>query len=152
MDFNPKIIPGAQSMKNWVYVGSIFWDLTEDDLRTVFSAIGPVQNCILPPNPETGKHKGHAFVEFEEEEHAEEAKRTIDGMELAGRNLRVGLCTSTWPLQYLASTKGGAVSVAAESVAARVGRGVGGVGGVGGNIVTNGLRLQTNKPFLYIVN
>eukprot|EP01028_Stygiella_incarcerata_P003397 TRINITY_DN1675_c0_g1_i1.p1 TRINITY_DN1675_c0_g1~~TRINITY_DN1675_c0_g1_i1.p1 ORF type:complete len:390 (+),score=110.42 TRINITY_DN1675_c0_g1_i1:445-1614(+) len=119
----------AQSMKNWVYVGSIFWDLTEDDLRTVFSAIGPVRNCILPPNPETGKHKGHAFVEFEEEEHAEEAKRTIDGMELAGRNLRVGLCTSTWPLQYLASTKGGAVSMAAENVAARVGRGMSGMGG-----------------------
>jgi RNA recognition motif-containing protein len=33
----------------------------------VFEAFGPVSSCELIPNPETGKHKGYGFVEFNEE-------------------------------------------------------------------------------------
>jgi hypothetical protein len=33
--------------RNRIYVGSIHWDLTSDDIKTVFEAFGPVKSCVL---------------------------------------------------------------------------------------------------------
>lgn len=32
---------------NRIYVGSIHWDLTSDDIKTVFEAFGTVKSCVL---------------------------------------------------------------------------------------------------------
>lgn len=32
---------------NRIYVGSIHWDLTAEDIKTVFEAFGPVKSCVL---------------------------------------------------------------------------------------------------------
>jgi len=75
---------------NRIYVGSIFWELTADDIKVVFQAFGPIRSCVLMPNPETGKHKGYGFVEFETPDAAELAIKHMNGAELAGRKIRVG--------------------------------------------------------------
>jgi len=44
----------------------------------------------IQPNPETGKHKGYGFIEFEKEESAELAIKHMHNAELGGRKIRVG--------------------------------------------------------------
>jgi hypothetical protein len=36
----------------------------------VFSSFGPVRSVSMIPNPDTGKHKGYGFVDFEKAESA----------------------------------------------------------------------------------
>jgi len=83
---------------NRIYVGSIHWDLTAEDIKTVFEAFGPVKSCVLMPNPETGKHKGYGFVEYEDSKAAEEAIQQMNGWDLGGRPIKVGRAISSTPL------------------------------------------------------
>jgi len=55
----------------------------------VFSS--SLQSCQLIPNPETGKHKGYGFVEFETEDAAKGAIQCMNGFQLGGRQLKVGV-------------------------------------------------------------
>lgn len=77
-----------------IYVGSIHWDLSEADLKTEFEAFGKIKSCILMPNPETGKHKGYGFIEFEDPLAATQAIAKKNGVELAGRPMKVGPASS----------------------------------------------------------
>jgi RNA recognition motif-containing protein len=36
---------------NRIYVGSIHWDLTSDDIKTIFEAFGTVKSCVLMVHP-----------------------------------------------------------------------------------------------------
>lgn len=72
-------------------------------MRAVFQVFGPIKKCILMPNPETGKHRGYGFIEFDTEQQAEEAIRQMDQFELAGRKLKVGKANPQSP-QTAAST------------------------------------------------
>ncbi len=60
-----------KNVSNRIYVGSIHWDLTSDDIKTVFEAFGPIKSCVLMPNPETGKHKGYGYVGCSYHAHSE---------------------------------------------------------------------------------
>jgi RNA recognition motif-containing protein len=52
----------TSSPLNRIYVGSIHWDIGEQDLRDVFSAFGEIKTCNLIYNPETGRHKGYWYA------------------------------------------------------------------------------------------
>ncbi|KAK6933226.1 Zinc finger, CCHC-type [Dillenia turbinata] len=58
-DFSPAIVEGY----NRIYVGNLSWDITEDDLRSLFS------NCSISSlrwgeDKETGEFRGYAHVDF----------------------------------------------------------------------------------------
>eukprot|EP00899_Mesostigma_viride_P003527 jgi/Mesvir1/13175/Mv06138-RA.1 len=78
-----------------IYVGSIFYDISDEDVKKIFSSFGTVKSCQMVPNPETGKHKGYGFVDFENVESAKNAIEQMNGFELAGRQLKVGWAAST---------------------------------------------------------
>lgn len=46
-----------------LYVGSVNFDLTEDDLKQVLEPFGPIEFIKLHRDAETGKSKGFAFVQ-----------------------------------------------------------------------------------------
>lgn len=46
-----------------LYVGSLNFALTENDIRQVFQPFGPVEVVDLHKDPVTGKSKGYAFVQ-----------------------------------------------------------------------------------------
>ena len=48
---------------NRLYVGSLNFALTENDIRQVFQPFGPVEVVDLHKDPVTGKSKGYAFVQ-----------------------------------------------------------------------------------------
>ncbi|CAH8495900.1 unnamed protein product [Heterobilharzia americana] len=73
-----------------IYVGSISFEIGEEEIRKTFSPFGPIKSVALSWDTVLQKHKGFAFVEFEVPEAASLALEQMNGYTLAGRNLKVG--------------------------------------------------------------
>jgi RNA recognition motif-containing protein len=71
-----------------IYVGNFPYEITEDQLREMFGQHGTVHSLDLIKDRDTGRSRGFAFVEMDEQE-AQAAMAALDGMELGGRTLRV---------------------------------------------------------------
>ena len=76
-------------MNRKLYVGNLNYSTTEQDLRELFSEVGPVASVSLVMDRDTGRPRGFGFVEMETDEEAAAAQRALDGVELDGRKLRV---------------------------------------------------------------
>ncbi len=72
-----------------IYVGNLSYEVTEDDLKQAFAEYGKVNSVKLPTDRETGKMRGFAFVEMEDDAKEDAAIESLDGAEWMGRNLKV---------------------------------------------------------------
>ncbi len=72
-----------------IYVGNLSYSATEADLRTVFADYGTVTRVVLPTDRETGRVRGFAFVDLEQEADEDNAISELDGAEWMGRQIRV---------------------------------------------------------------
>ncbi|SKB16209.1 putative RNA-binding protein RbpF [Planktothrix sp. PCC 11201] len=72
-----------------IYVGNLSYDVIEDDLRGVFTEYGNVKRVQLPTDRETGRVRGFAFVEMENDAEETAAIEALDGAEWMGRDLKV---------------------------------------------------------------
>jgi RNA recognition motif-containing protein len=72
-----------------VYVGNLSYDVTEDDLTSVFAEYGTVKRVQIPTDRETGRPRGFGFVEMETDAEEDAAIEALDGAEWMGRSLRV---------------------------------------------------------------
>ena len=72
-----------------IYVGNLSYSATEADLRVVFAEYGEVKRVVLPTDRETGRMRGFAFVDMNEEAQEDTAISELDGAEWMGRQLRV---------------------------------------------------------------
>ncbi len=74
-----------------LYVGSLPYSLTEEELKEFFTAFGVVVSARIITDKMTGKSKGFGFVEMEEEDMANKAIEATHGAELHGRTLIVNI-------------------------------------------------------------
>ncbi|KAL3159657.1 hypothetical protein ABBQ38_010066 [Trebouxia sp. C0009 RCD-2024] len=77
---HPRTIPGLYSRV--LYITNLtpgFSDISA--LRQLFEKFGPVNECHLPRNKQTGNSKGFAFVEFRQSIFADAAYRDVDESE-----------------------------------------------------------------------
>ncbi len=72
-----------------IYVGNLSYRATEEDLRAVFAEYGAVKRIVLPTDRETGRMRGFAFVDMNEDAQEDTAITELDGAEWMGRQLRV---------------------------------------------------------------
>ena len=72
-----------------IYVGNLSYDVTQEDVSSVFAEYGTVTRVHLPSDRETGRPRGFAFVEMTNETEEEKAISELDGAEWVGRTLRV---------------------------------------------------------------
>jgi RNA recognition motif-containing protein len=72
-----------------IYVGNCSFDVTEQQLRDVFSAYGEVDSVSVITDRDTGRPRGFAFVEMSDAAAAQAAIRGVNGTELGGRTLNV---------------------------------------------------------------
>jgi len=72
-----------------IYVGNLPFSSSEDDLRDLFGAHGPVQSVAIITDRDTGRPRGFAFVEMDSSDAAESAIRALDGTQFGGRSIRV---------------------------------------------------------------
>ncbi|MBE9222134.1 MAG: RNA recognition motif domain-containing protein [Cyanobacterium sp.] len=72
-----------------IYVGNLSYDVTEEDLQTVFSDYGQVKRVYLPVDRETKRMRGFGFVEMSSDSEEETAIETLDGAQWMGRQMKV---------------------------------------------------------------
>ncbi|KAI1610114.1 nucleolin [Exophiala viscosa] len=73
-----------------LYVGNIHFSITEQDLQNVFEPFGALEFVQLQKD-EGGRSRGYGFVQFQDPTQAREALEKMNGFDLAGRPIRVGL-------------------------------------------------------------
>ena len=72
-----------------LYVGNLSFNTTNQDLNDLFATIGEVQSASVIEDRETGRSRGFAFVEMENETEANNAIQALNGYSLDGRALNV---------------------------------------------------------------
>ena len=83
---------GAQvNDKRTLYVGGLDDSVTEATVRAAFVPFGEVTDVNMPMDAAAKKHKGFAFVQFDDRDDAAEAIDNMHNAEMFGRVLRVNL-------------------------------------------------------------
>jgi len=72
-----------------IYVGNLSYDVTSEDLSSVFAEYGSVKRVQLPTDRETGRLRGFGFVEMSADSEETTAIEALDGAEWMGRDLKV---------------------------------------------------------------
>lgn len=78
-------------MESKLYVGNLSYNVTEDQLRELFSQAGQIKDVALITDRQTGRSKGFGFVEFATQAEAEKAIEMFNNHELDGRPLTVNI-------------------------------------------------------------
>jgi len=72
-----------------LFVGSLPWSISDEELQAAFAAHGNVLSAKVVTDKETRRSRGFGFVEFENESEATAAIQALNGSELKGRNIIV---------------------------------------------------------------
>jgi RNA recognition motif-containing protein len=74
-----------------LYVGNLSYNVSEEDLRTLFSQAGEIKEISLIMDRETRRPKGFGFVEMANQVDAEKAIQMFNEYEMDGRKLTVNI-------------------------------------------------------------
>lgn len=72
-----------------LYIGNLSFDVTDADLKELFTPLGACESVSLITDRDTGRSRGFAFVEMSSSSEAEAAIAQLNGTELHGRALTV---------------------------------------------------------------
>ncbi|MGR3175627.1 MAG: RNA recognition motif domain-containing protein [Candidatus Scalindua sp.] len=72
-----------------IYVGNLSYEVTEDEVRDIFSPHGEIASVSIIKDKYSGQSKGFAFIEMPTQAEAEEAIKALNESELKGRNIKV---------------------------------------------------------------
>jgi cold-inducible RNA-binding protein len=72
-----------------IFVGNLDFKATEEGVRALFERYGAVNSARIMTDRETGRSRGFAFVEMENENEANQAISALNGYTLDGRALNV---------------------------------------------------------------
>ena len=72
-----------------LYVGSLPYSWSADQLEEIFKPFGTVTSAAVVADQVTRRSKGFGFVEFDAEDSAKKAMTELNGREVEGRNLSV---------------------------------------------------------------
>ena len=72
-----------------IYVGNLSWQMTDEDLRTLFEQYGSVTSAKIVKDKTSGRSKGFGFVEMPEDSEAQNALTSLYESEVLGRKIIV---------------------------------------------------------------
>ncbi len=76
-------------MATKLFVGSLAYSVTDDDLEQFFATAGKVTSAKVIIDRDTNRSKGFGFVEMESDDEAKAAIQQLEGKELNGRAIAV---------------------------------------------------------------
>ena len=76
-----------------IFIANLDWDITSEDLKTTFSSFGEVSYAHVVYDNATKKSKGFGYVEMENTDHAINAIKALNGMEVNNRRLDVKIAS-----------------------------------------------------------
>jgi RNA recognition motif-containing protein len=79
----------SQQQNKKLYVGSLPYSVSEDELRELFSAFGQIASVRIITDKFTGQSKGFGFVEMVSGDDAKRAVEGMNGKQVHGRTLIV---------------------------------------------------------------
>jgi RNA recognition motif-containing protein len=74
-----------------LYVGSLPYKTTEDEIHQLFSQFGTVTSVKIVTDRVTGQSKGFGFVEMASADDAQKAIEGVNGTQFGGRSLIVSV-------------------------------------------------------------
>ncbi|EDV29072.1 uncharacterized protein TRIADDRAFT_37071 [Trichoplax adhaerens] len=83
----------AQQGPTRLYIGSLHYNINEDMLRAIFEPFGLVENVNIIRDSDTNVSKGYGFIQYKEPDSARRALEQLNGLEVAGRPIKVGTVT-----------------------------------------------------------
>ncbi len=72
-----------------LFVGSLPFSTTSDELRDIFAKVGQVTEANVVMDKMTGRSRGFGFVEMASDEDAKKAIDQLNGTEVGGRKIFV---------------------------------------------------------------
>jgi RNA recognition motif-containing protein len=72
-----------------IYVGSLSYKATEEDLKKEFEGFGQVESVNIIKDRYSGESRGFGFVEMPNKDEAQSAIEGLNGRELKGRKISV---------------------------------------------------------------
>ena len=72
-----------------IFIGNLSWEAEVEDLEQLFSNYGVVKKCYLPLDRETGRKRGFAFVDLNDQNLEKKAIDDLQDVEWMGREIRV---------------------------------------------------------------
>ena len=72
-----------------IFIGNLSWETEVEDLEQLFSNYGVVKKCYLPLDRETGRKRGFAFVDLNDQSSEKIAIDDLQDVEWMGREIRV---------------------------------------------------------------
>ena len=76
--------------QNKIYVASIAFTVTEDELKETFSKYGPIDELKLVIDRDTGRSRGFCFITFNKQFDAE-ASLQLNDTDVNGRKISVSM-------------------------------------------------------------
>jgi len=76
-------------MAKKLFIGNLSYDVTETQLRELFSQVGETTEVNVITDRDTGRSKGFAFIQMTEDSAAQDAIRRFNGHSLENRSLTV---------------------------------------------------------------
>ena len=103
-------------MEYKLYVGNLAYSTTDADLQTLFAQAGAVKSAAVIMDKMSGRSKGFAFVEMENEQDMQNAISMFNGKDYQGRPLTVNIAR---PREERAGFGGGGGGFGGRSACAR---------------------------------
>ena len=72
-----------------LYVGNLPYSVTEDELRSLFSECGTIEEIAVIMDRDTGRPKGFGFVTMSSDQEAQAAISAKDGATMGERQIKV---------------------------------------------------------------
>lgn len=76
-------------MAKKLYVGSLPYSTTDEELKKLFSEVGTVESATVISDKFSGRSKGFGFVEMSSDEEAQKAIEKLNGHQLGERTIVV---------------------------------------------------------------
>lgn len=76
-------------MNNKLYVSNLAFTMRDAELQEVFANFGSVISAKVVMDRFSGRSKGFGFVEMQSPEEAQKAMASLNGADVAGRQIRV---------------------------------------------------------------
>ncbi len=72
-----------------IHVGNLAYDVTEDDLRAIFTSFGEVSSVNVIKERSSGQSKGFGFVEMLNNSQADKAMKALNGTRLKDQIIKL---------------------------------------------------------------
>ncbi|EGC39380.1 hypothetical protein DICPUDRAFT_12561, partial [Dictyostelium purpureum] len=70
-----------------LYISGLEWWTKDQELEKIFSEFGKIVTLKIFENENNGKSKGYAFIEFQNQDSAQQAKSKLDRKSINGKEM-----------------------------------------------------------------